>query len=108
MATEPQHLLHIHTDYLKIDRSLVESISRKGKSLEKVTAIIEIARENNYITIAEGVENPASLAILWELGVTLAQGYFIQAPAEKLDFDFQYTVFEKKTEENNKSTFTIE
>ena len=107
MATKPQHLLHIHTDYLKIDSSLVESISRKGKSLEKVTAIMEIARENNYITIAEGVENPANLAILWELGISLAQGYFIQAPAGNIDFDFQDIVSENKEEESNKSTFTI-
>ena len=96
MSTKPQHLLHIHTDYLKIDSSLVDSISRKGKSLEKVTAIMEIARENNYTTIAEGVENPANLAILWELGINLAQGYFIQAPTESHDFDFQDIVSENK------------
>ena len=107
MSTKPQHLLHIHTDYLKIDSNLVESISRKGKSLEKVTAIMDIAKENNYITIAEGVENPANLAILWELGINLAQGYFIQAPTGNLDFDFHNNVSENKVEESNKSTFTI-
>ena len=107
LSTKPQHLLHIHTDYLKIDSSLIENISRKGKSLEKVTAIMEIARKNNYITIAEGVENPTSLAILWELGVSLAQGYFIQAPAGSLDFDSQDIVPENKAEADNKSTFSI-
>lgn len=106
MTTKPQHLLHIHTDFLKIDSSLVEGISRKGESLEKVTAIMAIARKNNYITIAEGVENPANLAMLWELGVTLAQGYFIHAPAGNLDFEFQEIVTES-SEESNKSTFTI-
>ena len=94
MSTKPQHLLHIHTDYLKIDSCLIENLSRKGKSFEKVTAIMEIARENNYTTIAEGVENPAALAILWELGVSLAQGYFIQAPTESHNFEFQDIVSE--------------
>ena len=108
MSTKPQHLLHIHTDYLKIDSRLVEGISRKGESLEKVANIMDIARKNDYITIAEGVENPANLAILWELGVSLAQGYFIQAPAEKCDFDFQDIVTENQVEESNKSTFVIE
>lgn len=107
MLTKPQHLLHIHTDYLKIDSSLVENISRKGKDLEKVTAIMGIARKNNCITIAEGVENPSSLAILWELGVSLAQGYFIQAPAGSLDFDSRENASETSTEESNKSTFAI-
>jgi EAL domain-containing protein (putative c-di-GMP-specific phosphodiesterase class I) len=81
MSTNMQHLMHVHTDYLKIDQGLVGSIEGKGSSLAKVTAIMELARDNNYITIAEGVETPGCLAILWELGVSMAQGYFIQAPA---------------------------
>jgi diguanylate cyclase (GGDEF)-like protein len=92
MSTKPQHLLHIHTDYLKIDSSLIEDLSRKGKNFEEVSAILEIAGKNNYITIAEGVENPTALAILWELGVSLAQGYFIQAPTESHNFNFQDVV----------------
>jgi EAL domain-containing protein (putative c-di-GMP-specific phosphodiesterase class I) len=104
----PNHNIScIYTDYLKIDSSLVENISRKDKGLEKVTAIMGFARKNNYIIIAEGVENPTSLAILWELGVSLAQGYFIQAPAGSLDFDSQVIAAENKAEESNKSTFTI-
>jgi len=94
MSTKPQHLLHIHTDYLKIDSCLIENLSRKGKDFEEVSAILEIAEKNNYITIAEGVENPTALAILWELGVSLAQGYFIQAPTESHNFDFQGIVSE--------------
>ena len=92
MSTKPQHLLHIHTDYLKIDSCLIENLSRKGKDFEEVSAILEIAEKNNYITIAEGVENPTALAILWELGVSLAQGYFIQAPTESQNFDFKNVV----------------
>jgi diguanylate cyclase (GGDEF)-like protein len=108
LSTKPQHLLHIHIDYLKIDSSLVENISRKGESLEKVSSIMDIARKNDYITIAEGVENPANLAILWELGVSLAQGYFIQAPADNCDFDFQDIVSVQNEEENRKSVFAVE
>jgi diguanylate cyclase (GGDEF)-like protein len=105
MSTQTQHLLHIHTDYLKIDSGLVESLSRKGGSLEKVTAIMDIARKNNYTTIAEGVEDPACLAILWELGVSLAQGYFIQAPTGNRDYDFQGSESEGETENSNKAKF---
>jgi EAL domain-containing protein (putative c-di-GMP-specific phosphodiesterase class I) len=57
---------------------------------------MEFARKNNYITIAEGVENPASLAILWELGVSLAQGYFIQAPTGYRDYNYQAIVSESE------------
>ena len=108
MSTQTQHLQHIHTDYLKIDSGLVESLSRKGGSLSKVTAIMDMARKHNYTTIAEGVEDPASLAILWELGVSLAQGYFIQAPTGNRDYDFQGSVSENEneTEDSNKAKFT--
>jgi len=102
MSTQPQHLLHIHADYLKIDSGLVEGLSRNGGSYSKVAAIMDIAREHNYITIAEGVEDPASLAILWELGVGLAQGYFIQAPTGNRDYNFQGIVEESKKEEDGK------
>jgi EAL domain-containing protein (putative c-di-GMP-specific phosphodiesterase class I) len=67
-----------------------------------------VAKEHNYITIAEGVENPASLAILWELGVGLAQGYFIQAPTGNRDYSFQGIVEEsEKHEDGSKATFDL-
>ena len=106
MSTQPQHLLHIHADYLKIDSGLVDGLSRNGGSHSKVAAIMDVAKEHNYITIAEGVENPASLAILWELGVSLAQGYFIQAPTGSRDYNFQGIVEEsEKEEDENAATF---
>jgi diguanylate cyclase (GGDEF)-like protein len=86
MSTNLQHLKHVHADYLKIDKGLVGSVDDKGGSLAKVTAILELARNNDYITIAEGVESPGCLAILWELGVCMAQGYFIQAPAPDREY----------------------
>ena len=108
MSTQPQHLLHIHADYLKIDSGLVEGLSRNGGSHSKVTAIMGVAKEHNYITIAEGVENPASLAILWELGVSLAQGYFIQAPTGNRDYSFQGIVEEsEKHEDGHAATFEL-
>ncbi|MGB5541389.1 MAG: EAL domain-containing protein, partial [Gammaproteobacteria bacterium] len=64
MSCQLHHLKHIHAYYLKIDSGLVESIRGKGASLLKVAAIMKMARENNYITIAEGVESSAALAIL--------------------------------------------
>ncbi|MGB5177554.1 MAG: EAL domain-containing protein [Gammaproteobacteria bacterium] len=108
MSTQAQHLKHIHADYLKIDRGLVESIGRKGNSLAKVTAIMAMAREHNYMTIAEGVESPASLAILWELGVHYAQGYFIQAPSGKRDYEFHDATPDEDLQDCNRATFTVE
>ena len=108
MSTHTQHLQHIHADYLKIDSGLVESMGRKGDSLAKVTAIMDMARKNNYLTVAEGVESPASLAILWELGVNFAQGYFIQAPSGNRDYDFHDSMSDEESEDSTRATFRIE
>jgi hypothetical protein len=107
IAAERSSRINELDDSIKnINDALTNEIN-KSHRLEKVTAIMEIARKNNYITIAEGVENPTSLAILWELGVSLAQGYFIQAPAGSLDFDSQDVVPENRAEAGNKSTYSI-
>jgi EAL domain-containing protein (putative c-di-GMP-specific phosphodiesterase class I) len=107
MSCQLHHLKHISVHYLKIDRGLVEGIGRKGESLSKIAAIMEMAKQNNYITIAEGVESPAALAILWELGVDMAQGYFIQAPEGKRDYDFVGVVSDNEHKEGSKATFFI-
>jgi len=107
MATNLQHLMHVYTDYLKIDKDLVGSIDKRGGSLAKVSAIIDLATKNNYITIAEGVESPACLAIIWELGVSMAQGYFIHAPAVSREYVDQDIISDCNEGACDKATFVI-
>ena len=108
MSTMAQHLQLAHTDYLKIDSGLVQSIGRNGDSLAKVTAIMDMSREHNYMTIAEGVESSACLAIMWELGVNFAQGYFIQPPSGTRDYDFNGSMSDEDSNQSNRATFNSE
>jgi len=107
MATKLQHLTHVYADYLKIDKALVGDVDQRGECLAKITAIMDLATKNNYITIAEGVENPACLAIIWELGVSMAQGYFIHAPAESREFVDQDIISGCNDDACGKATFVI-
>jgi diguanylate cyclase (GGDEF)-like protein len=107
MATSLQHLMHVYADYLKIDKGLVGSVDKRGGSLAKVTAIMDVATKNNYLTIAEGVESPACLAIMWELGVSMAQGYFIHAPAVSREYVDQDIISDCHKEACGKATFVI-
>jgi diguanylate cyclase (GGDEF)-like protein len=107
MSTNLQHLMHVHTDYLKIDRELVGAIEKRGEHLAKVTAIVDLARKNNYITIAEGVESPACMAMIWELGISMAQGYFIQVPAVSRENIHQDIIAGSDQEADNKAIFNI-
>jgi diguanylate cyclase (GGDEF)-like protein len=107
LETKPQHLRHIHPDYLKIDSGLVQNISKKGTNLAKVNEIMDLAKMNNLLTIAEGVESPACLTILWELGISFAQGYFISEPAGKANLDSFEVDSEPDTEVEGKATYTL-
>lgn len=103
----PQHLQHIKADYIKIDSGLIQNISNKSECLSKVREIVKFTRQHNFMTVAEGVESPASLSILYELGVDYAQGYFIQAPSGDIEYEVEEIVSEDESLEHQKATFTI-
>ncbi len=64
---------------LKIDQSFVSDLSVKG-NLAVTRYSIELARTLGLTTIAEGVEDEATLRILEDLGCDEAQGYFFSRP----------------------------
>ncbi|MHA7775324.1 bifunctional diguanylate cyclase/phosphodiesterase [Roseibium sp. M-1] len=78
-------------DKIKIDQSFVRSMAYSDDSISIVKAVIELARNLNMTTTAEGVETRQLLDMLTEIGCTDAQGYFLGRPmpvakAEELIF----------------------
>ncbi|WP_379485833.1 putative bifunctional diguanylate cyclase/phosphodiesterase [Novosphingobium soli] len=70
------HLQQFPVDVLKIDRAFVSRLdSDNSADIAIVHGIIDIARRMDVRTVAEGVENPAQLERLRELGCDIAQGY---------------------------------
>ena len=67
--------------YLKIDVDFVRDLATNQANQHLVRAIVGLARDFGYETIAEGVENAEALAILEEFGVDFAQGFHLGAPA---------------------------
>lgn len=65
---------------IKIDISFVRGLSASANDRRVVRAIVSIAREFGLLTIAEGVEDAATLRLLRELGVDLAQGFYFGHP----------------------------
>lgn len=76
------YLKHLPVDYLKIDIEFVRDLLASDDDERLVRAIVAMARDFSKITIAEGVEDAATLARLRALGVDHAQGYHIGRPAE--------------------------
>jgi diguanylate cyclase (GGDEF)-like protein len=61
---------------LKIDRSFIEPLASDVQAVAIVRSIVALAQTLNLYTVAEGVETAAQLAVLAELGVPYAQGFF--------------------------------
>jgi diguanylate cyclase (GGDEF)-like protein len=86
--TEPEYLTHLRADFVKIDGKLSCDLDKSQENRIRVAEIIDLAGRNDIPTVAERVEDAASLAVLWDLGVSFAQGNFVREPCPALDYDF--------------------
>jgi PAS domain S-box-containing protein len=67
--------------YLKIDIDFVQNLAVDTSNQHLVKAIAQLAKDFGYETIAEGVEDAETLAMLVDYGVDFAQGFHIGRPA---------------------------
>ena len=74
------YLRHLPVDYLKIDIQFVRNLGNDKDDQQVVRAIVGVAKQFEIKTIAEGVEDEATLRELRRLGVDYAQGYYIGRP----------------------------
>ena len=74
------YLRRLPVGYLKIDTSFVSDLATSHEDQAMVRGIVAIARELGVLTVAEGIEDEATMALLSDYGVDYAQGYLIGRP----------------------------
>lgn len=74
------YLKHLPLDFVKIDGAFVRELGRDDNDFMMVRSINDLAHFLGMQTIAEYVEDEATLARLREIGVDYAQGYGIEKP----------------------------
>ena len=74
------YLQRLKVDYIKIDGCFVRDLVNNPVDQKMVRLIAEIGQEAGMRTVAEYVQNGPTLALLAELGIDMAQGYFIGRP----------------------------
>jgi EAL domain-containing protein (putative c-di-GMP-specific phosphodiesterase class I)/DNA-binding NarL/FixJ family response regulator len=77
-----RHILRLRPDYIKLDMTLTRGIDSDGDRRALASSLLTFAREVSATVIAEGIETPAELDTLRDLGATLGQGYFLARPCE--------------------------
>jgi len=89
VVSDPETLLKsLHVDYVKFDSDLISNLSMHQDKQIKLSDLNQQAKINNVKTIATGVEDAGSLALLWTTGVNYIQGHFLQEPSERITYDF--------------------
>ena len=74
------YLQRLPVDYLKIDGALVRNMQANPVDQAMVAAVAEVGRVMGLKSIAEFVEDQATLQLLQSMGVDYAQGYVVMKP----------------------------
>jgi multidomain signaling protein FimX len=89
MAKKPEAILSgLPLDYIQFDPSFLHGLSENQDKQDSLNQLNELIQSRNIKTIASGVEEAGSLAILWTIGVNYIRGYFIQEPTQTISYDF--------------------
>jgi PAS domain S-box-containing protein len=73
-------IVQLEPDFIKLDIFLTHNIDSDGVKRALAAALVNFAREVGSTLIAEGVETPAELRALADLGIEQGQGYLLGSP----------------------------
>jgi EAL domain-containing protein (putative c-di-GMP-specific phosphodiesterase class I)/putative methionine-R-sulfoxide reductase with GAF domain len=76
------HVLQLHPQFIKIDRSLVHKAHRDPNKLAVLRGLVGFARQCGITSLAEGVETSEELNAVRAVGIDLVQGYLLARPGE--------------------------
>ena len=83
-----QLLSHFQPTFLKIDRVFSEDLGRNAEHQQKIREIAERAQALGIVTVAEHVQDAATMAFLFTANVDYVEGNFLAAPGPLMNYDF--------------------
>ncbi len=69
-------------DIVKIDRQFVAELDEHPRTMPLAKMILQLTAGLDVISVAEGIERPAQLCALQQLGCDIGQGYLLSGPLE--------------------------
>lgn len=83
-----QLLRHFDPAFLKIDRSFMSELGKNAESQKKVIEIARQAQDVGKQTIAEFVQDAATMSVLFSSGVSLVEGHFLATAGPEMNYEF--------------------
>jgi EAL domain-containing protein (putative c-di-GMP-specific phosphodiesterase class I) len=81
-----QSIVETEPNVVKIDRQFIASLRDNSYKRSIVKLIVNFCKENNILSIAEGIENETDLEMVRSLQVDAGQGYYFCRPTPEIDF----------------------
>ena len=81
-------LKHVDAGYLKIDRAFMTDLGKNAENQKKVRDIAEQARAADKRTIAEFVQDAASMTVLFTSSVDYVEGNFLAPASPEMTYEF--------------------
>ena len=83
----------LQVKYVKISDSVSTDLHLKAESMAHVQHLIDEIHSRDKQSIIPRVEEAAMLAALWPMNVKYIQGYYLQRPSSKMEYDFSSSGF---------------
>ena len=78
-------ILDVRPEYLKIDRYFVAGVAGDALRQSLIRSAVQIANDFGALVVGEGLDDPADLAVMRDMGVPLIQGFLLGRPERQPD-----------------------
>lgn len=78
------HIINFHSDYVKLDGTLIRNIKNDSRSLAVVKSVVSFTKELGIKTIAEFVSSKEIFDIVKEIEIDEFQGFYLSEPLREI------------------------
>ncbi len=83
-----QLVKHLPVDYLRINSAFMEGLASNPENQTSIREMTEQASSMSIRCIIPKVSDASVLSVLWSVGADFVQGEFLQAPNDRMNYDF--------------------
>lgn len=82
----------LQIDFVKLDGRYTQDLSTDKSRQQELSELARDLATQGITTILTGIENSATLPVLWSCGIDYVQGFLLQRPHTDMSFDFEHVV----------------